>query len=173
MSFKPRYLIFFVVIIIFTIIYYYKWFYLSSISRVFASNSCFNHYYYLYHCQHYLLIQIEANIDDEQSGKLEALRFNNQNTVECRGHINTGSRICLPYTFNIDGNVTSTFNLINETMIPTGEWKFKCSAIKQGGASFLRLYYDFALNADGSDKDKIDFSYRSDDADLEGFQYML
>jgi hypothetical protein len=107
---------------------------------------------------------IEANIDDERSGNLTALRFDHQNAVECRGDINTGSRICLPYTFNIDGNVAGTFNLINKTIIPTGEWKFKCSAIKQGGVFFFPpLVLDFALNADGSDKDKIDFSYKLDD----------
>jgi hypothetical protein len=108
---------------------------------------------------------IEANINDEKFGNFTVSRFDHQNAVECRGDINTGSRICLPYTFNIDGNASGKFKVINETIIPTGEWKFKCSTIKQGGVFFFPpLVLDFALNAD-VDTDKVKFFYKLDDPD--------
>jgi len=161
MSLNLGYLTIFVVIIVFTIIY-------TTSNGSISSNQEFFPIVYAQSLPLPLPTlspdPIEANIDDERSGNLTASLFDHQNAVECRGDINTGSRICLPYTFNIDGNVAGTFNVINETIIPTGEWKFTCSAIKQGGVFFFPpLVLDFALNADGSDKDKIDFSYKLDD----------
>lgn len=161
MSLNLRYLIFFVVIIVFTIIY-------TTSNGSISSNQEFFPIVYAQSLPlplpTFSTDPIEANIDDERSENLTASLFDHQNAVECRGDINTGSRICLPYTFNIDGNVAGTFNVINETIIPTGEWKFKCSTIKQGGVFFFPpLVLDFPLNAYGSDKDKIDFSYKLDD----------